>query len=655
MAHFEMWLGNGSGNDPRFVKTSDTEASLSILRGAIHSVKVALRDGLVGSAQTFVRANDGSIAKVEAIPVNVGDNDRLFEVTGQKAGATIIEATAIPLLAPLATLSVIVQEPPSASQGGVPANTRPQDLDPRLLATNNPFATLFAEGFIEGVSKTKSTSVDIAVAKIKAKPLDFYIGYLDGAVVGMYNGAKDLVEGLVSIAKIAVVLSPVALPFTIGYFALKTAFDKEFRDGVKANIEWAKAVGEAAKAVTDEFSKDKAGAANKYLGATREAGLKLGEAFAAEIDEKVPLASAFDFGMWVGWVVGRVLFEIIFLVITDGVGEAVKGASMAGEGAKGVGIVGKGSEIIIKMKGKLQGILDGLPALKQFVQTLLKSKSAAQAAEAAEAAAKAKVVAEALEAAARARKAAEAADAAAKAAKAAGAADAADAAAKAKDAAAFAEAAKNAKTSAEATEAANKAKAAADAAEAAAKKATSAANAAAKAGGALLPYVNLDPEARPIEIALGEWLDQQAQRGTLLRVGRVRGMPRNPSSRVPGVPGGQACDYHFLPTGATDARLVTGTEVRADAVISPPQFQPNPTTAERKFENLMSQAFKKAGGQTDVAILEIGAGDSAKVTDEMVNAWTHDDFFKTSPAALKRVIVVRNNAGVRTLIRDIAR
>jgi hypothetical protein len=366
--------------------------------------------------------------------------------------------------------------------------------DPRLtagLVVSGPVATVFTEGFVEGLLKAKRANTATVVAAIKGNPVNFYTGYIDGIAVGLWDGLVDLIKGLASLvelgAKFAPYMTAAANPIgaaaLAGWVAYKWNFDPKFQEEIKKNAQWAKSVGEAASAVVTELKKNPKDTVEKYLGATREAGVQVGSALAEELDAKVPTASAFDFGYWAGWIIGRVVFEIIIIFVTEGIGEALKGASVAGKVSEGMKAAGATAEIVAKVRARLQGILEKLPALKAFVETLTKTKSAATAAEMA---AKAKAIEEALQAVVRAKKALEAAEAFSKTG---GAVEAAEAAAKARDAIAAWEAASKAGTSAEAQQLAAKAKEAADAAEQAVAKAKSAAEAAAKASRPAVPSV----------------------------------------------------------------------------------------------------------------------------------------------------------------------
>ena len=147
------------------------------------------------------------------------------------------------------------------------------------------------------------------------------------------------------------------------------------------------------------------------------------------------------------------------------------------------------------------------------------------------------------------------------------------------------------------------------------------------------PYINMNPRATPDEISLGTWLDEMAQAGQLGNVGRVRGMPEG---------GGASPDYHFLDRGMDPSDLAAPSR-RADAVIA----------ESANVDNVISNAIgSKAGRQAENVIVEIGRGNSARITDAAVTAWRVEHVAPMSPT-LQRLIVVRNNGGVRTIVLDL--
>ncbi|WP_194470264.1 hypothetical protein [Bradyrhizobium sp. CCBAU 51753] len=444
MASFEMFPRDPN---PTFL-SSGNNASLSIISGPLNAVHVALRGGVMIDRELEVEVDlaGANVVKIERAFLTAPPDLRVFRLTGANVGSTIIDAREPSSKQVMASLSVLVTEPQSAAS------------PPKVLAVD-PLAN-FEIGFVEGLSTANGTAaVKALITAIRTNPGKFYAGYVDGAVSGLWAGVKDLFDGLVALGAIAPYVGLAMVPGVGAAVIAWKLSDPEFQKKAKEKAEWVGSVAEAAKGVVEEFNHDKAGSVARYLNASRDAGRKIGEAFAAEIDKKTGLGGPIEYGQWIGWAVGRIAFEVIVIFATEGIGEVVKGASVSGQGLKGVQAVGEAAELFARVRSKIQEVLKSLPALEKFVKTLTKTKSAA------EAAALAKVVTEAAEAAARASKAAEAAKAAA------GTAEAAEAAAKAAEAFKFAEAARNAKTSAEAAEAASKAKSAAEAAEAAAAKA----------------------------------------------------------------------------------------------------------------------------------------------------------------------------------------
>ncbi|MBR1155224.1 hypothetical protein [Bradyrhizobium sp. JYMT SZCCT0428] len=449
MASFEMYPREAESK--KFASHGGSNASLAIVAGPSNSVHVALRDGVWGDQEmdVDVQIPGGQFIKIEPAFLTAGDGLRIFRLTGQKDGIATITASVHLSSAVKASLSVLVK----SEQGSSPS-TAPKAI------IGGPLAN-FEAGFIEGLYTANGTYAAKKLAEaVQTQPGRFAMGYADGVISGLWAGVKDLVDGLAALGSIApYVGGAIVMPgVAVAALAYKLS-DREFRKKIADKAEWAQSVAEAAKRVVVEFEKDKTGSVVKYLAASKDAGRKVGEAFATEIDNRIKTGDPILYGQWIGWAVGRIAFEIIVLLVTEGIGDAVKAASVGGQGLKGVQAVGEAAELFARIRGKLQEVLKSLPALESFVKTLTRTKSAA------EAGALAKAITEAAEAAARASKAVEAAKGAA------GTAEAAEAIARAEEAVKFAEAAKNAKTPAEAAEAAAKAKTAAEAAEQAAAKA----------------------------------------------------------------------------------------------------------------------------------------------------------------------------------------
>ena len=385
MANFEMYPREPS---PAFLSNGGGNATLSMVSGPSNSLHVALRGGVWGDRPMAIGVDleGAGVIKVEPALLTPGEGLRVFHLTGKKPGSAIIEARVPDSNQIAASLAVFVTAMKSASAA------------PRVVAADP--LTSFEIGFIEGLATAKgSRNVSMLIGAIKAHPGQFFAGYVDGVASGLWAGVKDLFDGLVALGAMApYVAGAIAMPGVGAAVLAWKLSDPEFRRKALDKAEWAKSVAEAAKAVVVEFNKDMGGSVVKYLNASSDAGRKIGEAFAVEIDKKAQLGGAIEYGQWIGWAVGRIAFELIVLLATEGIGEAVKGASAGGKGLKGIQAAGEAAELFARVRTKIEEVLKGLPALENFVRTLTKTKSAQQAAEAG---AKVEAVAEAAEAAAR--------------------------------------------------------------------------------------------------------------------------------------------------------------------------------------------------------------------------------------------------------------
>src|SRR5215469_15544649 len=89
----------------------------------------------------------------------------------------------------------------------------------------NPSAE-FTAGFLEGlVTGMDATNYETIKSKLSASPLDFYGHYVAGVFKGFYEGAKGLIESLVSLFTLALKLSPAGLL----YGAIRAAASESYR------------------------------------------------------------------------------------------------------------------------------------------------------------------------------------------------------------------------------------------------------------------------------------------------------------------------------------------------------------------------------------------------------------------------------------------
>lgn len=361
MANFEMFSPPEA--NPTVFGRNGEYASLALVTGSMYSVQIALRNNSASTLDVDVDVAGGAVVRVEPALVSPGDRAlRVFQVTGRKAGSAIVEARIPNSNQIMASLAIVVREPAPAP--------------PIRRAVTGDLLTNFEIGFIEGLATVHgSRNLNLLITAIKSRPGQFYAGYIDGTMSGLWAGLKDLFEGLVALGALAPYAAALAVPGLGQAVIAMKLMDPEFRRKAAEQLSWARAVGEAAKGVVEEFAKDPAGSVDKYLGASTDAGHKIGEAFAAEIDRRAALGGPIEYGQWIGWAVGRIGFEVILILVTEGIGEAVKGASVGGQGLKGLRATGEAAELFARVRVKIQEVLDSLPALKNFVETVTKSKS----------------------------------------------------------------------------------------------------------------------------------------------------------------------------------------------------------------------------------------------------------------------------------------
>jgi hypothetical protein len=160
---------------------------------------------------------------------------------------------------------------------------------------------------------------------------------------------------------------------------------------------------------------------------------------------------------------------------------------------------------------------------------------------------------------------------------------------------------------------------------------------------AIEEFVNLgseavgpDAELVGAEIELGRFLDKLAQDGLLGDIKRLR--------RVPEVKDAKSPDYHLFREKVPNTKLrdlATPADVRGDALIA----------KEKNLWNHIDAAKDKAGsGQADIVFIELGSrGVSGQISDAEVLA-VQSDWIRSNK--LKKLFFVRNNGGVRRIIRE---
>jgi hypothetical protein len=363
MARFEPWP---ESTIPNFTANTAPQPGVSQLNNARSFFMSQLKLETEQVLSICIRESSLTILEVRSDNPRVADvalqfvlgNTPVYRVTAKQASGTALIQARISSadVASLADLRVTVELSKDRAKQAV------KFLDPNHLADE------FAAGFREGLATINpGGDVDIVNRKIRADVTGFYFGYVKGCIVGFIEGLKSLVELIWSLLKIG-------LNFTLPGLivnSVRLAVDPAFREQIKAKAAWAKSVADAANAAAKEFYDDQTQGSNKFELNTRVAGSQLGRALAQEIDGGVAKKTASQMGEWVGWIVGRVVFEVVFLMFTAGLGQ----------GARGGLAVGEGGGIIARMLPRLRSFLEGLPALRRLIETIVEGRSAANAAQ----------------------------------------------------------------------------------------------------------------------------------------------------------------------------------------------------------------------------------------------------------------------------------
>lgn len=225
------------------------------------------------------------------------------------------------------------------------------------LAPLIPFSVKFTEGFGAGlISRSNASSVQTVASKIRSEPLGFYRGYCYGFLVGVLGGLQSLFEMLVKIVPYTLPTAPLFLGATLLHEVYREVRYNEHRKmrlrqlhDIGITIRHAKAMAEAVLQLLGDIQ----ARPTLYMAKTQHGGRLLGEEMAVYLGAVVA-ASAAEIGVFAGRIVGRVAFEIVLIIATEGIGAA----------ARGIRTGLQGEEIVGRLTPRLIDRLEGLSAIR---------------------------------------------------------------------------------------------------------------------------------------------------------------------------------------------------------------------------------------------------------------------------------------------------
>lgn len=281
------------------------------------AVDASARIGLWGGDDLDVNSNNPGVISTFERGAAPGQ-DRFISITGRRPGTTMLEARRNGS-APWCALQVEVTAP-------------------KPKAVYQTIEIAFVSGFVEGLSGKASPQVGSAIQTIVDEPGKFYTAYLKGTAQGFLDGGTELVEALVALKALAIEVGPqlaalqlFGVSAGVIYVVGRAAFDPAFRSAVSLTVSEAELMARTAISAMIDF------AANyeTYAAKSKEAGRVIGETIAEEINI-LSVRDAPGLGAFVGELYGRVAFEVLLAVITEGAGSALAKASKSGALARAV-------------------------------------------------------------------------------------------------------------------------------------------------------------------------------------------------------------------------------------------------------------------------------------------------------------------------------
>lgn len=344
----------------------DSVGSIEVAVGASKQV------GLWGGKQLQVTSKHPQIVPnpIHVRPLN-GDTD-VLSITGKEVGTALVQTSQGNNI--WASLEVKVIDSKAAILLPQDIASRPFPPDFLQQASAN-----FSVGFAEGISaKIDGDFGKTLTDKILANKLDFYGGYVTGLISGLLGGLTSLLKLLCDVAQVAHAMSIPQVMTTLAKEAYLTLTSQAHRTLRAMQIEKAQQTANLVASVIREISSKPM----LYVSKSRSSGVLLGGELAAYINKDAKEKSASQLGVFVGEIVGRVLFEILIFIIlaaiSGGTGEAARGGLAIGE-------VAEGSKTYAGLLKKLMEVLEEMPAIRKLVAELFEAKGLTSAAKAAEA------------------------------------------------------------------------------------------------------------------------------------------------------------------------------------------------------------------------------------------------------------------------------
>jgi hypothetical protein len=201
----------------------------------------------------------------------------------------------------------------------------------QLISFPNDVVQQFATGFIEGFGgqvTADSAWVKKLTSTITLNPFGFFWGYCLGELDGLITGLKNLLTSIVDLFKLAkevfiptvfAVLNPAGFILNQG---ISLFTDRRERELKEMQLKKAQAFAAALKFVIEDLARHP----NSYVAQSRQIGKAIGASTGLWLTADLAERSAKEVGKTIGNVAGQVLFEVILIVVTEGIGEVAEAA-----------------------------------------------------------------------------------------------------------------------------------------------------------------------------------------------------------------------------------------------------------------------------------------------------------------------------------------
>ena len=242
----------------------------------------------------------------------------------------------------------------------------------------------FIDGIKDGAKSTLPADLLLDLErKVAQDPGGFELGFAKGCVGGLGTGFVSLLKALGEILVVGIALSLPVVLFQQAYESVMLLTSPTYSKMKMRENAWAR----KALSVTQDTIRDIAVHPNDYLMFGNNVGVALGQFAGTWVAQDFLQRQAAKIGEDIGFVLGRVLFEIVIQLFlaasTEGAGNTARAGAEVGEAAKAVraGIsLGEGAQGGARIAGlaqRLKALALGRPGIRRLILALLNDERGA--------------------------------------------------------------------------------------------------------------------------------------------------------------------------------------------------------------------------------------------------------------------------------------